>query len=81
MGRFAGTLRRCENEILDWHTNDGARNGATEANLAVKSIRRAGRGIRNVTHCRLRLLAHAGGINWQDQPAARLGARPPRSAA
>lgn len=77
--RFAGTVRRWQDEILAWHTTDGASNGATEAvNLAIKNIKRAGRGFRNFRNYRLRLLAHAGGIHWQDQPAARLRSRSPR---
>ncbi|MDP8971109.1 MAG: ISL3 family transposase [Actinomycetota bacterium] len=77
--RLAGTVRRWEREILAWHTTDGASNGVTEAvNLAIKNIKRAGRGFRNFDNYRLRLLLHCGGVNWQDQPAARLRARSPR---
>jgi transposase len=77
--RFAGTVRRWETEILNWHVTGGASNGPTEAvNLAVKRIKRVGRGFRNFENYRLRLLLHCGGVNWQDQPAARLRGRRPQ---
>src|SRR3712207_8642171 len=54
---LAGTIRRWEAEILAWHTTGGASNGPTEAvNLAVKRIKRVGRGFRNFENYRLRLL-------------------------
>ena len=82
MRRFAGTVRRWENEILAYFTTGGASNGPTEAvNLTIKQIKRTGRGFRNFNNYRLRLLLHCGGCNWQDQPAARLRGRHPRSAA
>jgi len=82
MHRFAGTMRRWENEILAYFTTGGASNGPTEAvNLTIKQIKRTGRGFRNFDNYRLRLLLHCGGCNWQDQPAARLRGRRPRSAA
>jgi hypothetical protein len=37
-----------------------------------------GRGFRNFANYRLRLLPHCGGVDWQDQPAARLRGRSPR---
>jgi transposase len=82
MRRFAGTVRRWEQEILAYFTTGGASNGPTEAvNLSIKQIKRTGRGFRNFDNYRLRLLLHCGGCNWQDQPAARLRGRRPRSAA
>jgi transposase len=79
MRRFARTVARWQTEILAWHTTGGASNGPTEAvNLAIKNIKRVGRGFRNFANYRLRLLLHCGGVNWQDQPAARLRGRAPR---
>ena len=80
--RFAGTVRRWEHEILNYHRTGGASNGPTEAvNLAVKRIKRVGRGFTNLHNYRLRLLLHCGGVNWQTQPAARLRGRRPQTAA
>jgi transposase len=80
--RFAGTVRRWEHEILNYHRTGGASNGPTEAvNLAVKRIKRVGRGFTNLHNYRLRLLLHCGGVNWQTQPAARLRGRRPQLAA
>jgi transposase len=79
MRRFARTVARWQTEILAWHTAGGASNGPTEAvNLAIKNIKRVGRGFRNFANYRLRLLLHCGGVNWQDQPAVRLPGRSPR---
>ncbi len=50
-------------------------------NLAIKHIKRVGRGFTNIHNYRLRLLLHCGGIQWQDQPAARLRGRRPQLAA
>jgi transposase len=76
--RFARTIRRWETEILAWHTTSGASNGPTEAvNLLIKKIKRVGHGFRNFDNYRLRLLLHCG-VDWQDQPAARLRGRTPR---
>jgi transposase len=79
--RLARTIKRWEAEILAWHTTGGASNGPTEAvNLLIKKVQRTGHGFRNFSNYRLRLLLHCG-IEWQDQPAARLRRRQPRSAA
>lgn len=79
--RLARTVRRWEAEILAWHITGGASNGPTEAvNLAVKRIKRVGRGFRNFHNYRLRLLLHCG-VEWHTPPTARLRARAPRSVA
>jgi transposase len=79
--RLTRTLARWEHEILAWHTTDGASNGPTEAvNLAVKRIKRVGRGFRNFHNYRLRLLLHCG-VDWHTPRTARLRARAPRSVA
>ena len=79
MRRFAGTIRRWEDEVLAWHATGGASNGPTEAvNLSIKHIKRVGRGFRRFENYRLRLLLHSGGVVWHDQPAARLRRRTPR---
>ena len=79
--RLARTVRRWEAEILAWHRTGGASNGPTEAvNLLIKKVQRTGHGFGNFDNYRTRLLLHCG-VDWQDQPAARLRRRQPRSAA
>ena len=73
--RLAKTVAAWHNEILAYH-HTGLSNGPTEAlNLLVKKIKRVGHGFRNFDNYRLRLLLHCG-VTWQDQPTARLRARP-----
>ena len=61
MGR---TLRRWRTEILNHHRT-GASNGPTEGtNFCAKQVKRAGRGFTNFDHYRLRVLLHAGGVEW-----------------
>ncbi len=73
--RLAKTLRRWRPEILAHHTT-GASNGRVEAaNLLIKQVKRSGRGFRNFTNYRLRILL-AGGITREAQPVTRLRARP-----
>jgi transposase len=58
------TLSRWRAEILNHHTT-GASNGPTEGlNLLVKKVKRAGHGFRSFANYRLRILLHAGGVNW-----------------
>lgn len=74
MRHFAGTVRRWENEILAYFTTGGASNGRTlqiTLNLTIKQIKRVGRGFTNFDNYRLRLLLRCG-VDWQDQPTARL---------
>jgi transposase len=79
MRRLAGTLRRCEVEMMAYFTTGGASNGPTEAvNLTIKQIKRVGRGFPNFDNYRLRLLLHCDGCTWQTQPAARTRGRRPR---
>jgi transposase len=79
--RLAGTIRRWHHEILAWHVTGGASNGPTESvSLAIKRIKRVGRGFTNFDHYRLRLLLHAG-VTWHAPATARLRTRAPRSAA
>lgn len=79
--RLSGTIRRWEREMLAWHRTGGASNGPTEAvNLAIKHIKRVGRGFTNFDNYRLRLLLHCG-VDWHTPPTARLRARAPRSVA
>jgi transposase len=67
------TLARWRTEILNHHAT-GASNGPTEGlNLLVKKVKRAGHGFRSFRNYRLRILLHAGGVDW---PAARPS--PPR---
>ena len=58
------TLARWRQEILNHHLT-GASNGPTEGlNLLVKKVKRAGNGFRCFANYRLRILLHAGGIDW-----------------
>jgi transposase len=73
--RLAKTLRRWRAEILAHHTT-GASNGPVEAaNLLIKQVKPSGRGFRNPTNYRLRILL-AGGLTRDAQPVTRLRARP-----
>ncbi len=59
---LAHTLSSWRTEILAHHRT-GASNGPTEGlNLAVKQVKRCGRGFRSFENYRLRVLLHAGGI-------------------
>ena len=58
------TLARWRSQILARHAT-GASNGPTEGlNLLVKKVKRAGHGFRSFANYRLRILLHAGGVNW-----------------
>jgi transposase len=73
--RLARTVSAWEIEILNYHTSAGTSNGPTEAmNLLVTYIRRVGRGFRNFSNYRLRLLLHCG-VEWHTPPTARLRGR------
>ncbi|MGH9092687.1 MAG: ISL3 family transposase [Acidimicrobiales bacterium] len=66
------TLSRWREEILNHHRT-GASNGPTEGtNFCAKQVKRAGRGLTNFGHYRLRVLLYAGGVSWPTQ------IRPPR---
>jgi transposase len=68
------TLARWRSEILNRHRT-GASNGPTEGlNFLVKKVKRAGHGFRSFANYRLRILLHAGGVNWPAQrpPAPRI---------
>lgn len=73
------TLSRWRTEILSHHTT-GASNGPTEGlNLLVKKVKRAGHGFRSFANYRLRILLHAGGVDWPATrpPAPRIRSRSP----
>ena len=58
------TLSHWREEILNHHRT-GASNGPTEGmNFCAKQVKRAGRGFTNFEHYRLRVLLHAGCVNW-----------------
>ncbi len=58
------TLAKRRTEILNHHLT-GASNGPTEGlNLLVKKVKRAGHGFRSFANYRLRILLHAGGVDW-----------------
>jgi transposase len=72
---LAKTLVRWRAEILARHTT-GASNGRVEAaNLTIKQVKRSGRGFRNLTNYRIRILL-AGGTPRQTHPVTRHRARP-----
>lgn len=73
------TLTRWHTEIINHHRTR-ASNGPTEAlNLLIKKVKRAGHGFRSFTNYRLRILLHAGGVNWPElrPPAPRIRTRHP----
>jgi transposase len=73
------TLSRWRAEILNHHRT-GASNGPTEGlNLLVKKVKRAGHGFRSFANYRLRILLHAGGVDWPATrpPAPRIRTRSP----
>lgn len=62
---MGNTLSRWRVEILNHHRTGGASNGPTEGqNFCAKQVKRAGRGIVNFSHYRLRVLLYAGGVTW-----------------
>jgi transposase len=70
---LGATLARWRTEILN-HNHTSASNGPTEGlNLCIKKVKRCGHGFRCFDNYRLRVLLHAGGVNW---PATRPS--PPR---
>ena len=79
VGGLGRTLARWRSEILNHHAT-GASNGPTEGlNLLIKKVKRAGHGFRSFANYRLRILLHAGGVNWpvQRPPAPRIRMRSP----
>ena len=75
--RLGKLLQRWHREILAHHST-GASNGPTEAvNLTIKAVKRRGRGFRNFSNYRLRLLL-ASGVPWRTQHVTRLRGRRPR---
>ncbi len=75
------TLARWRSQILARHTT-GASNGPTEGlNLLVKKVKRAGHGFRSFANYRLRILLHAGGVDWgaTRPPTPRIRERVPHS--
>lgn len=73
--RLAKMLRRWRTQILNHHTT-GASNGRVEAaNLLIKQVKRSGRGFRNLSNYRLRILL-AGGLTREPHTVTRLRARP-----
>ena len=75
--RLGKTLRRWRSEILAHHRT-GASNGPTEAvNLTIKAVKRRGRGFRNFSNYRPRLLL-AAGVTWHTHQTTRIRGRHPR---
>lgn len=75
------TLARWRTEIVNHHAT-GASNGPAEGlNLLIKKVKRAGHGFRSFTNYRLRILLHAGGVDWPATrpPAPRIRTRNPHS--
>jgi transposase len=76
LGRALGRWRT---EIVNHHRS-GASNGPTEGlNLLIKKVKRAGHGFRSFPNYRLRILLHAGGVDWPSTrpPAPRIRSRSP----
>ena len=61
-------------------TPRGPPTGPEGLNLLVKKVKRAGHGFRSFANYRLRILLHAGGVNWPAQrpPAPQIRTRSPR---
>ena len=79
LARLGRTTRRWRTEVLAYFTSNGLSNGRTEAlNGLIKRIKRIGHGFRNLQNYRTRLLLFCGGVDWQDQPTARIRRRSPR---
>lgn len=79
VGGLGRTLARWRTEILNHHRT-GASNGPTEGlNLLIKKVKRAGHGFRSFANYRLRILLHAGGVDWPSHrpPAHRIRMRAP----
>jgi hypothetical protein len=79
LATLAKTLRRWRTAILARH-HTGASNGPVEAaNLLIKAVKRSGRGFRNASNYRLRILL-AGGANptRETHTVTRLRPRHPR---
>lgn len=77
--RLGRTIRRWHGPVMAYWRNQGLSNAGSEStNALVKKIKRIGHGFRNERNYRLRLLLHCGGIDWQDQPTARIRNRSPR---
>lgn len=75
LATLAKTLTRWRVEILAHHTT-GVSNGRVEAaNLTIKQVKRSGRGFRNLTNYRLRILL-TNSTHRQTHPATRHRARP-----
>jgi transposase len=75
------TLARWKAQILARHAT-GASNGPTEGlNLLVGKVKRAGHGFRSFTNYRLRILLHAGGVDWgaTRPPTPRIRSHAPHS--
>ena len=79
--RLATTIDRWRDELLAFHTTDGASNGPTEAvNLLIEKIRRLAHGYPNFTNYRGRLLLGCG-ITWTTVPTRRVRGHQPAIAA
>jgi transposase len=66
--RLGRTLRNWADEILAWHPTQ-ASNGPTEGqNNLIKAVKRVGFGFRTFRNYRIRVLLHAGGVNWNLLP-------------
>jgi transposase len=81
LARLGRTLHSWRNELLARFEHPTVSNGPTEnLNLQVKNAKRKGRGFRNFSIYRLRLLLNHGRIR-DDQPVSRIRTRTPRLAA
>lgn len=77
VSRLARTVTRWRDEILAYHTCNGASNGPVEAvNGEVEQLERTARGFRNFTNFRTRILLQTA-VRWHTRPTPRL--RGPRA--
>lgn len=77
LATLAKTLRRWSRQIVARHYT-GASNGPVEAaNLTIKQVKRSGRGFRNFTNYRLRILLATGLNPCHTQPVTRIRTRTP----
>ena len=68
LATLAKTIRRWRTEILARHST-GACNGPVEAaNLLIKQVKRSGRGFRNLSNYRLRILLAGGASTLCETP-------------
>lgn len=78
--RLARTVDRWHNEILAYHSTNGASNGLVEnVHMLAEKIRRNSHGFTNIDNYRRRLIGRLG-LQWATVPSRRIRGRKPHSA-